>query len=1045
MIDQVIKFSIQNKMIVGLFVLGLIGWGSFSLARLPMDALPDITNNQVQIITLAPTLASQEVEQYVTAPIEAACANLPKIVEKRSISRLGLSVLTIVFEDEVNIYEARQLVNERLKEAEEHIPKGVGSPDLAPVSTGLSDIYQYVLHTKPGYDSLYSDMELRTIQDWIVKRQLLNVPGIAEINTLGGHLKQYEIAVDAQQLKAMNVTIQEVFEALEKNNESTGGSYIEKGPNSYFIRGMGMVENLHDIEAIVVKQTGGVPVLVRNIAKVQFGNANRYGAATRNGEGEVVVGVVMMRKGENSAEVAQSVKERVEIIRKSLPEGVIMEPFLDRSDLVGRAIDTVSTNLAEGGLIVVFILVLFLGNLRAGMVVASVIPLAMLFALGMMRLFGVSGNLMSLGAIDFGLIVDGAVIIVESIVHRITSNVLPGRNRLTQTEMDKEVYEASSRIRTSAAFGEIIILIVYLPILTLTGIEGKMFGPMAQTVSFAILGAFVLSLTYVPMMSALFLSKKTVHKRNISDRMMDMFQRAYHPLIQFALRRKRAVVLTSVALFIGSLVLFSRMGGEFIPTLEEGDLALNTRIMAGSSLTQNIAILTRLEGMIKSKFPEVKEVVSRIGASEIPTDPMSVEVADIIVVLKDKKEWTSAKSRDELADKIKKEVSNLPGVSLEISQPIQLRFNELMTGVRSDVAIKIFGDDLDVLAQKGSEAIRIIENIVGIADLKAEQVTGLPQISVKYNREQIAQYGLSINDINRTLRAAFAGEVAGVVFEGEKRFDMVVRLDKELRTDIGDIRNLSIPIPGGAQIPLAQLAQIDFNAGPMQISRDDGRRRMTLGLNVRNRDVQSVVEEIKVKLDKELQLPAGYYLTYGGQFENLIEANKRLMIAVPVALLLILVLLYFTFNSLRHTLLIFSAIPLSAIGGVLALWLRGMPFSISAGVGFIALFGVAVLNGIVLISYFNQLKKEGVANIEERVLKGTRIRLRPVLMTAAVASLGFLPMALSNSAGAEVQRPLATVVIGGLLSATLLTLLVLPALYILFSGEKKSHTFSTEK
>jgi len=1045
MIDQVIKFSIQNKMIVGLFVLGLIGWGSFSLARLPMDALPDITNNQVQIITLAPTLASQEVEQYVTAPIEAACANLPKIVEKRSISRLGLSVLTIVFEDEVNIYEARQLVNERLKEAEEHIPKGVGSPDLAPVSTGLSDIYQYVLHTKPGYDSLYSDMELRTIQDWIVKRQLLNVPGIAEINTLGGHLKQYEIAVDAQQLKAMNVTIQEVFEALEKNNESTGGSYIEKGPNSYFIRGMGMVENLHDIEAIVVKQTGGVPVLVRNIAKVQFGNANRYGAATRNGEGEVVVGVVMMRKGENSAEVAQSVKERVEIIRKSLPEGVIMEPFLDRSDLVGRAIDTVSTNLAEGGLIVVFILVLFLGNLRAGMVVASVIPLAMLFALGMMRLFGVSGNLMSLGAIDFGLIVDGAVIIVESIVHRITSNVLPGRNRLTQTEMDKEVYEASSRIRTSAAFGEIIILIVYLPILTLTGIEGKMFGPMAQTVSFAILGAFVLSLTYVPMMSALFLSKKTVHKRNISDRMMDMFQRAYHPLIQFALRRKRAVVLTSVALFIGSLVLFSRMGGEFIPTLEEGDLALNTRIMAGSSLTQNIAILTRLEGMIKSKFPEVKEVVSRIGASEIPTDPMSVEVADIIVVLKDKKEWTSAKSRDELADKIKKEVSNLPGVSLEISQPIQLRFNELMTGVRSDVAIKIFGDDLDVLAQKGSEAIRIIENIVGIADLKAEQVTGLPQISVKYNREQIAQYGLSINDINRTLRAAFAGEVAGVVFEGEKRFDMVVRLDKELRADIGDIRNLSIPIPGGAQIPLAQLAQIDFNAGPMQISRDDGRRRMTLGLNVRNRDVQSVVEEIKVKLDKELQLPAGYYLTYGGQFENLIEANKRLMIAVPVALLLILVLLYFTFNSLRHTLLIFSAIPLSAIGGVLALWLRGMPFSISAGVGFIALFGVAVLNGIVLISYFNQLKKEGVANIEERVLKGTRIRLRPVLMTAAVASLGFLPMALSNSAGAEVQRPLATVVIGGLLSATLLTLLVLPALYILFSGEKKSHTFSTEK
>ena len=695
-------------------------------------------------------------------------------------------------------------------------------------------------------------------------------------------------------------------------------------------------------------------------------------------------------------------------------------------------------------MIVVFILVLFLGNLRAGLVVASVIPLAMLFALGMMRLFGVSGNLMSLGAIDFGLIVDGAVIIVESIVHRITSNILPGRNRLTHTEMDEEVYEASSRIRTSAAFGEIIILIVYLPILTLTGIEGKMFGPMAQTVSFAILGAFLLSLTYVPMMSALFLSKKTVHKRNFSDRMMDLFQRAYNPLIRFALRHKIAVLVASLGLFIGSVVMFSRMGGEFIPTLEEGDLALNTRIMAGSSLTQNIAILTRLEGMIKAKFPEVKQVVSRIGASEIPTDPMSVEVADIIVVLKDKKEWTSAKTRDELADKLKKEISNLPGVSLEISQPIQLRFNELMTGVRSDVAIKIFGDDLDVLAKKGSEAIRIIENIPGIADLKAEQVTGLPQISVKYNREQIAQYGLSIDDINRTLRTAFAGEVAGVVFEGEKRFDMVVRLNKELRSDIDDIRNLSIPIPGNAQIPLSQLAQIEYGAAPMQISRDDGRRRMTLGLNVRNRDVQSVVEEIKVKLDKELELPAGYFVTYGGQFENLIEANRRLMVAVPIALLLILVLLYFTFNSLRHTLLIFSAIPLSAIGGVLALWLRDMPFSISAGVGFIALFGVAVLNGIVLIAYFNQLKNEGMTNIEERVLTGTRVRLRPVLMTAAVASLGFLPMALSASAGAEVQRPLATVVIGGLISATLLTLLVLPTLYILFSKEKKSNTVSIE-
>ena len=1037
MIDSIIRFSIHNKLVIGLFVLLLIAWGSYSLSQLPMDALPDITNNQVQVITVAPTLASQEVEQYVTAPIEAACSSLPDMIELRSISRTGLSVITIVFDDKVDVYKARQMVNERLKEAEEHIPKGVGSPDLAPASTGLSEIYQYVLHTKPGYESSYSDMELRTFQDWIVKRQLLGIPGIAEINTLGGHLKQYEIAVNTQKLKAMNVTMTELFESLEKNNESTGGSYIEKGTNSYFIRGMGMVENLSDIESIVVKETAGVPVLVRNIANVQYGSAIRYGAATRNGEGEVVVGVVMMLKGQNSAAVTKLVKERIAIIQKSLPEGVVIEPFLDRTELVDRAINTVTTNLVEGGLIVIFILVLLLGNLRAGLVVATVIPLSLLFALGLMHFFGVSGNLMSLGAIDFGIIVDGAVIIVESIVHRISSTNFTGKKLLSQAQMDEEVYQASSRIRTSAAFGEIIILIVYLPILTLTGIEGKMFGPMAQTVSFAILGAFILSLTYVPMMSALMLSKKTGHKRNISDKLMDFFQWIYNPMIHFALRRKMVVLLTSVILFIGSLLLFLRMGGEFIPTLEEGDFALNTRIMAGSSLSQNVIIITRLETMLKEKFPEVKQVVSRIGSAEIPTDPMSVEVADIIISLKDKADWTSAATREELADKIKDELSNLPGVSMEISQPIQLRFNELMTGVRADVAVKIFGENLDTLAKKGSEVIRLIENIQGVADLKAEQVTGLPQITVKYDRERISQYGLSIYDINRVLRTAFAGEVAGVVFEGEKRFDIVVRLQKELRTDIAAIRNLSIPLKSGAQIPLSQLAAINFNAAPMQISRDDGKRRITLGLNVRNRDVQSVVEEIQEKLENELILPAGYYLTYGGQFENLIEANKRLAIAVPSALFLILVLLYFTFNSLRQTLLVFTAVPLSAIGGVVALWIRDMPFSISAGVGFIALFGVAVLNGIVLIGYFNQLKKEGITDIVERVLTGTRVRLRPVLMTAAVASLGFLPMALSGSAGAEVQRPLATVVIGGLISATLLTLIVLPVLYILFSGERK--------
>lgn len=1040
MLDKIIRFSVYNKFVIGIFVVAMVIWGVYSLSRLSIDAVPDITNNQVQVITVAPTLAAQEVEQYVTAPIEFACLNLPDMVEFRSISRLGLSVITIVFEDKVDIYKARQMINERLKQAEEKIPKGVGSPELAPVSTGLGEIFQYVVHTKPGYDSVYTATELRTIQDWNIRRALLGVRGVAEINTLGGYLKQYEIAVNPDKLKSLNITIQDVFKALENNNENTGGSYIEKSTSSYFIRGIGMVKSLEEIREIVVKNSNGTPILINDIGKVHYGSAIRYGAATRNGEGEVVVGVVMMLKGQNSAQVTANVKEKIDIIQKSLPEGVVIEPFLDRSNLINKTIDTVTTNLIEGALIVIFILVLLLGNFRAGIVVASVIPLAMLFAICMMNLFGVSGNLMSLGAIDFGLIVDGAVIIVESIVHRIalSSQHHMGIKELSPEQMNKEVYEASSRIRTSASFGEIIILIVYLPILTLTGIEGKMFAPMAQTVGFAIFGAFLLSLTYVPMMSALFLSRKTTHKRNIADRIINAFQWIYTPVINFSLKRKYGVVFTTIALFIFSLFTFQRLGGEFIPTLEEGDLAINTRIMPGSSLSQNINILTQVETLLKKNFSEVKEVVTRIGASEIPTDPMSVEVADIIVVLKDKKEWTIAKTREELADMIKNEINTMPGISLEISQPIQLRFNELMTGVRSDVAIKIYGEDLNLLADKAKEAITLVENIQGVADLRAEQTTGLPQISVHYNRAKISQFGLDITNVNRVLKTAFAGEVAGVVYEGDRRFDMVVRLEKELRKDIDNINSLLVPLPDGSQIPLNQLATIQYEEGPMQISRDDGRRRVTLGLNVRNRDVLSVVKEIQEKLDRNLVLPAGYFITYGGQFKNLIEANRRLSISVPVALLLILILLFFTFHSFKQTLLIFTAVPLSAIGGVFALWLRDMPFSISAGVGFIALFGVAVLNGIVLISEFNRLRDEGMTDIYERVRKGTKHRLRPVIMTAAVASLGFLPMAFSGSAGAEVQKPLATVVIGGLITATLLTLVVLPAIYILFSGKEKA-------
>ncbi|HQS50846.1 MAG TPA: CusA/CzcA family heavy metal efflux RND transporter, partial [Daejeonella sp.] len=725
---------------------------------------------------------------------------------------------------------------------------------------------------------------------------------------------------------------------------------------------------------------------------------------------------------------------------KTLPEGVDIEPFLDRKKLVDNAISTVLTNLVEGALIVIFILILFLGNLRAGLVVASVIPLSMLFAISMMNFFGVSGNLMSLGAIDFGLIVDGAVIIVESVLHRISMSKHHhvGLKRLDQSQMDQQVYESSSKMMNSAAFGQIIILIVYLPLLALIGIEGKMFRPMAQTVMFAIIGAFILSLTYVPMMSALGLSKNTTHKRNFSDRMLDFFQRTYSPVIHFAIRQKTGVVVIAVALFLISLFAFTRLGGEFIPQLDEGDFAVETRVLTGSSIDQIIDASTKAQKIILAQFPEVKQVVNKIGSGEIPTDPMPIEAGDMMIILKDKKEWTSASSREELAEKMQEALSVIPGVTFGFQQPIQMRFNELITGAKQDVVIKIYGEDLDVLTNEAAKIGKLISPVEGVNDVYVEEVTGLPQIRIKYNRDRIAQYGLNINAINRTIKTAFAGEAAGVVYEGEKRFDLVVRLDKDDRQSLQDVRGLYVTTRTGQQMPLEEVAAVDFVNGPNQIQRDDTKRRITIGFNVRNRDVESIVEEIQKTLDNKLKLPPGYYTTYGGQFENLKAANARLAIALPVALFLILILLYFTFRSVSQSLLIFTAIPLSAIGGVFALLIRGMSFSISAGVGFIALFGVAVLNGIVLIAEFNRLKKEGIVDVNERVLSGTKSRLRPVLMTAAVASLGFLPMAISNSSGAEVQRPLATVVIGGLITATLLTLIVLPVLYILFERKRKS-------
>jgi heavy metal efflux system protein len=1026
MLDKIILFSIKNKFIIGLMTLFLILIGVYSLSRLPIDALPDITNNQVQIITTAPTLAAQEVEQFITYPIEQTIKTIPKTVELRSFSRFGLSVITLVFEEDVDIYWARQQMSEKLKDAERLIPKGIGTPELAPISTGLGEIYQYVVFAKPNFEKQYDATKLRSIQDWIVKPQILGTKGVAEVTTLGGYLKQYEIAVQPDKLKSMNTTITEIFEALEKNNENTGGAYIDKQPYVYFIRGLGMVKNISDIEKIVVKNNNGIPILVRDVATVGEGSAARYGAVTKDGKGEVVGGMVLMLKGENSAEIVNRVKEKVVQIRKSLPEGVALEPFIDRTKLVDKAIGTVRTNLLEGALIVVFILVLLIGNWRAGLVVASVIPLALLFAVSLMRLFGVSGNLMSLGAIDFGLIVDGAVIIVEAIVHRLQTSA---SGRLSSDAMDEEVYQATSKIRSSAAFGEIIILIVYLPILALVGTEGKMFKPMAQTVAFAILGAFILSLTYVPMMSALFLSKKTGHENTISDKIIGFFQRFYTPILRGSLKMKSVVIGVSIALFVAALLVFNTLGGEFIPTLEEGDYAINFRLQPGYSLNQSIETATKLEQILKSKFPEVVEVVAKIGSAEIPTDPMPIETGDLIVILKDKKDWTTTKDFYKLADMMLEEMGNIPGVEFEASQPIQMRFNELMTGVRSDVAIKVFGDDLDKLGETASKIINLIKNTEGAMDIKAEQVTGLPQINVRYNPDKMALYGLNVGDLNKVLRTGFAGEVSGTVYEGERRYDLVVRLAKDERQDISNVKNLFISLPTGNQIPLEQVADVTYENGPTQISREDGKRRIVIGLNVRGRDVKSVVEDIQAKLDAKLKLPEGYFLTYGGQFENLMEANKRLSVAVPIALLLIFVLLYFTFGSIAQSLLIFTAIPLSAIGGIFGLWLRDMPFSISAGIGFIALFGVSVLNGIVLIGYFNQLKKEGMTEVLERIKVGTEVRLRPVIMTAMVASLGFLPMALSNGAGAEVQKPLATVVIGGLITATLLTLIVLPILY----------------
>lgn len=1030
MLQNIIRFSLKNRLVVALLVLAMIGFGIYNFIKLPIDAVPDITNNQVQVITVSPSLAPQEIEQFITFPVEMAMSNIQDVTEIRSISRFGLSVVTVVFKDKVDIYLARQLVGEQIKMAEGNIAEGYGKPEMMPVTTGLGEIYQYVLEPKKGYEDKYDALELRTIQDWIVKRHLSGIPGIVEVSSFGGYLKQFVVAVNPRNLVGMDITINEIYEAITNNNQNTGGSYIEKGPNSYYVRAEGLVENIEDIENIVIKTINNVPILIKDVAQVKIGAPPRFGAMTKDGKGEAVGGITLMLKGANSNEAIKNVKDRIERVKEILPEGVELVPYLDRSKLISKTTNTVKNNLLEGGLIVIFILILLLGSYRSGLIVASVIPLSMLFAFIMMNIFGVTANLMSLGAIDFGLIVDGAVIMVEGIMYTLHKN--HNGKRLSQSEMNKAIDLASSKVASSAGFGVLIILIVYLPILVFTGIEGKMFKPMAQTVSFALLGALILSVTYVPMISSFFLSKKIESKKTFADRIIDFLNKSHAPVLDLALRFKYWVISIVVIVFFISLWLFLRLGGEFIPSLEEGDLAAQMAITPGSSLSQSIETSTKAEKILLDNFPEVVSVVSKIGTAEVPTDPMAVEDADIMIILKDKKDWVSASSSEELSDLMKDKLAVLPGVSFEFTQPIQLRFNELMTGVKSDVAVKIYGEDLDSLFKVANIAAAYINNINGAGDVKVEQIVGLPQLVVKYKRDKIAQFGLNINDINKTIRTAFAGEKAGVVFEGEKRFDLVIRLDKDYRADLNSLQRLRINKPDGDLILLEQVADVVMENGPMQISRDDAKRRITIGINVRNRDIESFIGEVDDVLKQNLRLPVGYYITYGGEFENLQDAKRSSSIAVPIALVLIFILLYFAFHSINQAVIIFTAIPLAIVGGVWALYFRNMPFSISAGVGFIALFGIVVLNGIVLISYYNQLEKEGVSDIYERVKLGTRMRLRPVLLTASTDALGFFPMAVSTAPGAEVQQPLATVVIGGLVTSTFLTLVVLPVIYVVF-------------
>ncbi|SHM78229.1 cobalt-zinc-cadmium resistance protein CzcA [Cyclobacterium lianum] len=1040
MLEKIIQYSIHHKLIVLLFSAGVIAFGIYSLTEIPIGAVPDVTNNQVQIITTSRNLATEDVEKFLTYPVELEMANLPNVKEIRSISKFGLSVVTVVFDDKMGTYLPRQLIAEKIKAAEDKIPAGFGKPFMGPITTGLGEIYQYVIEVDSAHRDGYSLSDMRTIQDWVVRRQLSGIPGVVEVNTWGGHLKQYEVALNPEKLRSLNISISQAFLALEKNNSVAGGGYIEKTNQTYFIRGEGMVASLEDIENIVVENRKGTPVFIKDVATVGFGHATRFGAITGNGEGEKVLGQVMMLKGANSKATIEAVKERVAEISASLPPGIQINPFLERSELIGKTTFTIAENLILGCLIVVFVVVLLLGNIRSGLVVASVIPMCLLFALSLMYFFGVDANLMSLGAIDFGIIIDGAVIIVEFIAFKITAErstlmTLPKGEK--QNYIDKITHHGASKMMHSAVFGQLIIIIVFIPILSLVGVEGKMFRPMALVFSFALVGAMIMCFTYIPVMASLFIKPSDPDKKTISSRLITFLENKYKPTMAWALREKKTVLSLSAVLMIVVGFLFSRMGGEFVPTLDEGDFVIQPVLKTGTSLTNTIKATTRMEKILL-QFPEVKQVVSRIGAAEVPTDPMSMEESDVMIKLAPKADWVSAESKDQLANKFKEALAaKIPGVDFEFTQPIEMRFNELITGVRADLAIKIFGEDLDILYNKALEVEKAIQHIEGAADIIVEKVAGLPQMSVNYNRQMIAKYGMNVDELNSIISMGFAGKAAGTVFEGEKQFDLVVRFDQEHHRDLEDIEMATIQLPNGNQVPLSEFATVRYTTGPAKISRDDTKRRIVVGVNVRNRDLESVVKDVQQVINSKIDLPVGYTVEYGGQFENLRTARDRLLVAVPIALILIFILLYFAFNSVKEALIIYSAIPMSAVGGVILLYIRDMPFSISAGVGFIALFGIAVLNGIVLIEEFKELKAHGIKDINRRILMGTRNRLRPVLLTASAAALGFLPMAVSTSAGAEVQRPLATVVVGGLISATALTLVVLPVLYALF--DRKGH------